>query len=102
MLSSCWFFRCCYAVRPQIIVHQVTNYVPLPTEPSASSEMHQYIPCDDDDESLHEVILPTRSSGEVNLSSQSINSTYPPQGPPPPYSKAPSSFGFGRKIGYKL
>jgi hypothetical protein len=40
MLSSCGgFFRYCYAGhRPQIIVHQITNYVPLPNDRSCSEE----------------------------------------------------------------
>jgi len=40
MLSSCGgFFRYCYTgYRPQIIVHQITNYVPLPTDRSCPEE----------------------------------------------------------------
>lgn len=40
MLSSCGgFFRYCYTgYRPQIIVHQITNYVPLPTDRSCPKE----------------------------------------------------------------
>jgi hypothetical protein len=40
MLSSCGsFFRYCYnGYRPQIIVHQITNYVPLPTDRSCPEE----------------------------------------------------------------
>jgi hypothetical protein len=40
MLSSCGgFFRYCYTgYRPQIIVHQITNYVPLPTDRSCREE----------------------------------------------------------------
>jgi hypothetical protein len=40
MLSSCGgFFRYCYTgYRPQIIVHQITNYVPLPTDRSCAED----------------------------------------------------------------
>ncbi|KAJ4435456.1 hypothetical protein ANN_18072, partial [Periplaneta americana] len=40
MLSSCGgFFRYCYTgYRPQIIVHQITNYVPLPTDRNCPEE----------------------------------------------------------------
>lgn len=40
MLSSCGgFFRYCYTgYRPQIIVHQITNYVPVPSDRSCPEE----------------------------------------------------------------
>ncbi|KDR17713.1 hypothetical protein L798_07252 [Zootermopsis nevadensis] len=49
MLSSCCgFFRYCYAgYRPQIIVHQITNYVPLPTDRSCAEERQGLVAYED-------------------------------------------------------
>ncbi|XP_023716950.1 WW domain binding protein 1-like [Cryptotermes secundus] len=69
MLSSCGgFFRYCYTgYRPQIIVHQITNYVPFPTDRSCSEERQGLVAHEDVEAPMNH-----------------------PESPPPPYSASVS------------
>ncbi|PSN36589.1 hypothetical protein C0J52_15606 [Blattella germanica] len=79
MLSSCGgLFRYCFTgYRPQIIVHQITNFVPFPTE-RACPEERQPLINDDDKRTLD---MPIHDQGHEDVEA----SLSCPDSPPPPY-----------------
>ncbi|XP_046387578.1 vesicular, overexpressed in cancer, prosurvival protein 1-like [Ischnura elegans] len=95
MLWSCGggLLRYCFSRRSKITVKPASNsnYVPLPSDPSAVDDMQQFHPCEDGEhlsEEASEFQMPQdvyggREKRVANLPSE--------RGPPPPYSKEPEA-----------
>lgn len=78
LLSACGgLFRYCYYHSPQLVIHRVTSYVPVPNVGAADDAEHLLIT--DNHSSFH------------SYSAKKLPGYFSPQGPPPPYSATISS-----------